>query len=162
MEMRKGPYLVIYDQTNEERMSGLDFGTILAGNAGQDVVVWLWNKRDFRDTPTATDVRISVAAGNAGSEEIVENRYVSVRSDGVMDPDGVGIVDDAEVDFTPIGGGLLDPDSYHQVGDISTNCGRRLFFRLEIPEGHALKGIPMILVQFGFMAESVKWLYVAD
>ncbi len=160
--MKKGPYMVLYDMTGTERLSGIDFGTIRPGSPSQEVIVWLWNKKGFNDAPTATDVRITVAAANVWAEEIVQNRYIKVKSNGVLDPDGVGIVDDEEAEFSEIGGELTDPESYHSIGDIPSNCSRRLFFRVDIPVDLVLNGIPRILVQAGFMSEPVKWLYVSD
>jgi hypothetical protein len=160
--MKKGPCLVVYDHTNTERVSALDFGTMAAGSSSQEFVVWVWNKKDFDDAPKATDIRVSVLAGNKWSEGIVDGHFVSVRSNGVLDPDGLGIIDDEESQFTPIGGPLTNPGSFHSIGDIPTNCARRLFFRVDIPEDWSIDGIPRLLVQTGFLSEPVKWLYVAD
>jgi len=160
--MKKGPYMVLYDMSGTERLSGIDFGTIRPGSSSQEVIVWLWNKKGFSDAPTAADVRITVAAANVWAGEIVQNHYIKVKSNGVLDPDGVGIVDDEEAEFSEIGGELTDPESYHSIGDIPSNCARRLFFRVDIPVDLVLNGIPRILVQAGFMSEPVKWLYVSD
>ncbi len=160
--MKKGPHLVLYDRTNIERLSAIEFGTIQPDSSSQEIIVWLWNKKNFTDAPTATDVRVSVSAANIWAEDIIENGYVKVKSDGVMDPDSVGIVDDSESEFSSIGGELTDPDAYHEIGDIPSNCARRLFFRIDLPDRFSLNGVPKILVQIGFLSEKVKWLYVSD
>ena len=159
--MKKGPCLVIYDQENARRVPAVDFGTVPSGSVGQEIVVWLWNKKEFSDAPTATDVRITAVAGNRWSEEIVESKYLRIKSNGVMDPDGAGIVDDAESEYISIGGGLLDDGDFHRLGDIPTNCARRLFLKLEIPEGMESEGPLRLILQAGNMSEPVKWLYAS-
>ncbi len=160
--MKKGPHLVVYDRLNDERISSLDFGTIRTGSSTQELEVWLWNKKDFTDAPSATDVRIAVRAANPYAEEIVENEYVMVKSDGVMDPDEVGIVDDEETEFTSIGGALLDDTKYHSIGEILSNCARRLIFIIDIPGEMEVSGIPSVIVQAGCMSEDVVWLYAEE
>jgi hypothetical protein len=160
--MRKGPHLVLYDRSNEERLSALEFGAFKPGTSSQEIIVWLWNKKDFSNAPKATDVRVSALAGNAWAEDIITGKYLKVKSNGVLDPDGVGIVDDAETEFTPIGGSLTDPDYYHLIGDIPSNCARRLFFRIDLPDGFSPLGAPRLLVQVGFLSEPVVWLYAED
>jgi len=160
--MKKGPHPVLYDRTNTERLSALDFGILRPGVSSQEIVVWLWNKKDFSDAPAATDVRITVVAANKWADEVIENRNIKVKSSGIMDPDGAGIVDDAEDEFTPIGGELTDPDSYHSVGDIPSNCARRLFFRIDTPADMDVEGQPRAIMQVGFMSAEVKWLYASE
>ena len=158
--MQKGPYLVIYDLTNTERITSLDFGVLTAGIASQDIVVWLWNRKDFTDAPAAVDVRVTVTGANSCSQEVIDSKYLSVRSSGILDPGDIGIIDDAETAFTPIGGELTDPDAYHGVGDIPSNCARKLYFRLSLPEGYSAEGLPKVIVEVGFMSEPSTWLYV--
>ena len=160
--MKKGPYMVMYDRTNTERMSALEFGTIRPGEMSREIEVWIWNKKNFDDAPTATDVRVSVLPANSFSEGIIEGKYIEVRSDGVMDPDNMGIINDAEPEFSGIGGELTEPGAYHSIGDIPTNCARRLVFRLDLPEEQVLSGFPRFIFQIGYFSEEVKWLYVSD
>jgi hypothetical protein len=164
--MRKGPYLLLYNQTNTERISSLDFGTVIPDSSSQDIIVWLWNMKDFSSAPKATDVRVSVIGCNSYSSEIVDSKLLSVNSNGVLDPDGTGIIDDAESEFYPIGDNLLDPDSYHLIGDIPSNCARKLTFRLTIPENFledlTSGGFTRLIVKIGFMSAPVKWLYASD
>jgi hypothetical protein len=160
--MKKGPHLIMYDSGNDERICSLDFGGVRPGVSSPEVAVWLWNKKDFDDAPTATDVRVCVQAGNRWSEGIVDNKYLSVRSDGVMDPDECGIVDDSEEEFAPIGGSLTNPDDYHSIGDIPSNCARRLFFRIDLPLDFSVNGVPRMIVQVGNLSEKVKWLYMSE
>ena len=160
--MKKGPYPVVYNRDNSERISAIDFGLVRPGASSQEIEVWVWNKMNFQDAPAATDVRISVVAGNKWADDLVENKRVSVKSKGVMDPDSVGIVDDSETEFPPIGGGLTEDGDYHRIGDIPSNCARRLIFRLDLPIDFSVEGVPRFIIQAGFMSEKVKWLYVAD
>jgi hypothetical protein len=157
--MKKGPYILIYDKTNTERLSSIDFGSISLGERCQDVCVWLWNKKDFKDAPRAVEVRLCASPANDHAERIVSGKCVFVKSSGILDPDNVGIVDDGEVEFSSIGDGLADPGSFHSIGDIPSNCARRLWFRLELPEGMQFDGMPRIILRAGFMSEPVKWLY---
>ncbi|MCX6646211.1 MAG: hypothetical protein NTY09_07630 [bacterium] len=160
--MKKGPYMVMYDRTNTERLSALEFGMIRPGETSREIEIWLWNKKYFDDAPMATDIRVSVLPANSFSEGIIEGKYVEVRSDGVMDPDGMGIIDDAESEFSGIGGELTEPGAYHSIGDIPTNCARRLVFRVNPPGETVLSGFPRFLLQIGYFSEEVKWLYMSD
>lgn len=160
--MRKGPHLVLYDRTCSRRIAGLDFGVALAGGTGRECACWLWNKKDFDDAPTATGIRISALAGSRWADDIIEGKWLGVRSFGVMDPSGRGIIDDNEDNYTPIGGGLLENGSFHTIGDIPSNCARRLFFRLILPQGYSPKGTPRLIVQAGFLSEPVLWLYAPE
>jgi hypothetical protein len=160
--MKKGPYMVMYDRLDTERLSAIEFGVIRPGVVSQEVEVWIWNKKNFDDAPIATDVRVSVLPANACANAIVDGKYIEVKSDGIMDPDNRGIVDDAEEDFTGIGGPLTESGSYHSIGDIPTNCARRLIFRVNAPVGLSLDGIPRFHLQIGSMSEETKWLYAED
>lgn len=154
--------MVLYDRTNTERLSALEFGTLRPDASSQEIIVWLWNKKDFPDAPTGTDVRVSALSGNPWAEGIITGKHLKVKSDGVLDPDSKGIVDDAETQFTAIGGSLTNQTDYHAIGDIPANCARRLYFRIDVPADFVPKGPPRLLVQVGFLSEPVVWLYVAD
>jgi len=101
--MKKGPHLVQYESSNVERLMSLDFGTIQPGSSSWETIVWLWNKKEFSDAPTATDVRVCAASGNSWADDIIDQGYLKVKSNGVLDPDGKGIVDDSETEFSSIG-----------------------------------------------------------
>jgi len=154
--------MLAYDRDNGERICSLDFGIIESGESSREIEVWLWNMKDHAALPTATDVRISVAATNPYAGDIVDSKLVKVKSSGVTDPDDAGIVDDAETEFTPIGGGLTESGMYHGVGDTPSNCARRLTFRLDLPDGFVVKGRPKLVLQIGYMSGEVKWLYADD
>ena len=160
--MKKGPHLVLYDSSNSKRLMSLDFGTIRPGTSSWETVVWLWNKKEFSDAPVATDVRVCAMSGNSWAEEIISEGYLKVKSNGVQDPDGKGIIDDAETEFSSIGGSLTDSDDYHSIGDIPSNCARRLIFRVDLPVSFSSEGEPNVIVQAGNMSEDVKWLYAAE
>ncbi|MFH1677143.1 MAG: hypothetical protein ABIC40_08975 [bacterium] len=160
--MRKGPYPVAYDRTDDFRMTSLEFGNLNPGETSPEIILHLWNKKDFSDAPDAIGIRISALAGNACAGEIVEEKFLQVKSDGVVDPDGKGIIDDAESEFSAIGGSLIDPDCYHEIGDIPVNCARRLIFRLDIPEEFESNGAPRLLLQIGYLSDEVKWLYASE
>ncbi len=157
--MKKGPHLILYDFTDTERMSEIDFGAIVPGTPSQEIAVWLWNKRNFSDAPDATDVRINVKALNKGGEEVINDDAVKVKSDGVMDPDSTGIVDDSESSFSHIGGDLTDENTYHSIGDIPSNCARRLIFRIDSSQDLVLEVSPVLKFQAGYLSDDVDWLY---
>ena len=160
--MKKGPYPVLYDRTNTERITEIEFGGIRPGYPSQEVVVWLWNKRNFSDAPTMTDVRLNVIETNFYGETVINADAVKVKSNGISDPDGVGIIDDSEDSFYTIGGDLTDSDTYHAIGDIPSNCARRLWFRIDLPAEFTSGGSPILKIQVGFMSEGVKWLYADE
>lgn len=160
--MRKGPHLILYNRTNTERITALDFGTLRPNVTSREIEVWVWNKKDFDDAPTATDVRVGVLAANGIAGDIVAGRYIEVRSQGIQNPDGRILDDDIETSFTGIGGELTESGAYHSIGDIPTNCARRLVFRVNPPESFSHAGIPRFHLRIGCFSEDVKWLYVKD
>jgi len=160
--MKKGPHLVVYDSTGEERLSAIEFGIVKPGTSSQEIAVWVWNKIHFSDAPRATDVRLSAVAGNVWADGIIDTKCIKVRSNGVKDPDGVGIVDDEESEFTSVGGGLLESGDYHSIGDIPSNCARRLIIKVETPQDFTASGVPRFKLQAGCMSEEVKWLYASE
>jgi hypothetical protein len=158
--MRRGPHLVIYDHSNTERLTSIDFGPMIFGENGIEKEVWVWNKKNFDDAPEAQDVRVSVVGGNTSGGQAVEMGYLKVRSSGIIDPDGAEIVDDSEPVFSEVGDDLVS--AYHSIGNIPTNCARRLYFRVDLPEGASIKGIPIVIVRFGFRSDEIKWLYAPE
>ena len=160
--MKKGPHLIVYDETNEERLSGLDFGAMKSNSVAPEIRVWLWNKKDFSNAPTAVDVRVCVKAANQAGQRAIDEKWLLVQSSGVMDPDGVGIVDDEEAIYTAVGGSLLNVGEYHSIGDIPTNCARGLNFKLAVPDLDEPVGRPRLIIEVGFFSEEVKWLYAED
>ena len=158
--MKKGPHLVLYERTDTERISSIEFGGLQPDNSSQTIDVWLWNKKNFSDAPTATDVRICAQVIGDGVEGVDYDIYV--KSDGVMDPDGTGIVDDAEGVFSSLGNSLTGSDTYHSIGDIPSNCARRLLIKIEIPQDSEIEGNAVYKIKVGYLSEPVKWLYVED
>lgn len=160
--MQKGPYLVTYDRANDRRITSIDFGAIIPGTTAPEITVWIWNKKDFRDAPTATDVRVSASAANQSAVTIIQNKWLQVRVDGVMDPDETGIENIQEENYTPVGGSVLDPDDFHAMGDIPTNCARAVHFRIAVPEGVVLMSRPVFNIDIGYFSSPVKWLWASE
>lgn len=149
--MNKGPLLIAYNHDLTERVTGLDFGSVVPGNLNtQEQIVWLWNMKDFPDALTAARIRVSAVPANESSRELIDLKCLWVRSSGVMDPEGKGIIDDMEEAYSPIGGSLIDPECFHALGDIPANCARRLFFKTAVPIDMVMRGIPRIIIQAGY------------
>jgi len=160
--MKKGPLPVIYDRTNNQRISQIDFGAVRPGFQSQEFIVWLWNKRDFSDAPTMTDVRVNILPVNSYGQSVIDEDAVKIKSNGILDPDSMGIADDSETPFYTIGGELTDSDTFHEIGDIPSNCARRLVLKLDLPPDFAICGWPSLKLQVGFMSDDVQWLYVSE
>ena len=133
--MKKGPHPVLYDMSGTERITALDFGGIRPGYSSQEIIVWLWNKKDFNNAPKMIDVRVNAIGVNNFGQSVIDSDSVKIKSNGVRDPDGVGIVDDEETQYYTLGGELTDSETYHEIGDIPSNCARRLFVKVDLPEG---------------------------
>ena len=78
------------------------------------------------------------------------DKYVDVRSDGIAGDPGIPFQDDAQDDFTPVGGSLLETGRFLPIGDIPPTCARRLIFRLNLPPDFAPSGPAIILLAAGF------------
>jgi hypothetical protein len=158
--MKKGPCIIIYNQSNTERITSIDFGPVMEDESSQEREIWIWNKKNFSDAPAAVDVRIGASACNDCAHELIESGCIMLRSSGVLDPDNKGIIDDAESEFLPLGDNLLT--LYHHIGDIPTNCARRLYLRVVLPEGASTQGAPILILQVGYQSQPVTWHYATE
>lgn len=108
----------------------LAFGNIEVGDAGAlpaaQAPFHLWNDKGGGAAATMLMVEVGAknsAGGNTG--EAIENEYFEARSYGA-----VGCVDDAQSEYTPIGG-----TTYLDIGDIPAGACRYLYLRCNVPVG---------------------------
>ena len=123
--------LVPRDVNNEGIVSFIRFPMqALEPTDPPEVTIHLWNNKGGSCEKSASDIFISVVnadknisgGSNYEGQEIIDDDLVQAKSDGV---EGSGIVDDAQASWTPIG-----KTSYLSVGNIPTNCARKIHFRL--------------------------------
>ena len=82
---------------------------------------------------TLSLVNESFAGGlNEDGQEMLDGKWLELRSNGVS---GNGIVDDAQLSFTPVGGNPATGGV--SVGDIPSGCARYIQFRVNIPQSIA-------------------------
>lgn len=113
------------------------FGLKKSGELSAEFSVYLWNNRNSTEKLLSMGgVKISVALFDGSysgglleeGQEMVAEKWLEAKSSGVA---GAGIIDDAQMVFTPIGG---DPSiGGLAVGNIPTGTARRIYFRLNIP-----------------------------
>lgn len=145
------------------------------GETTIEKTIYLWfDKEDPQDrTPkddcTAgqykiTNVRVSVA--NLGGtftggtdeqgQECVDEKWISIRSDGVRTHYCDEMVDDNQSTFKSIGGGFTNAADYLALGDFCADSARRLFIKVTVPEGCSSEGavFPKLVVQYNVENES--------
>jgi len=125
-----------WDGTNAYVLSSLLFKLMLPGQTYTDDV-WLWNDKDgdLQESQTMIEVEVGVLCGNGqwtgqknhDGQEVIDELWAGVKSNGVL---GSGIVDDAEAGYTPVGG-----LTRHPIGDIPSQCARKLHIKIEPPVG---------------------------
>lgn len=124
------PSLRFYNPAGDTEQLIHDFGNCDAGAYKPDAngwEVWIWNdKGGSLDSDDMTSVKISIRDADGGEIKIwTKQHWVEIKSYGVT---GSGIVDDAMTLFQSVG--LNKPLS---LGDIPSNCARRLFIRCYPP-----------------------------
>jgi len=112
-------------------LSGLNFGTIQAGEESAVFEVVLFNNKDgIVEVDTASGIVISVRDGDGLQEaEFITEGFVLARSAGLTNPNVVGeFFDDNQIVFTPI----TDRQDL-LVGDIPSTGGRSVFIKIKVP-----------------------------
>lgn len=140
------PVIQFYNSDDTEILTLQDILNAAKSAISDPAEVHVWNSKDVEDNDTAENVRVTLrnttvvnndfynGNTNANGQEAVSERWLEARSSGVIDPDSVGIVDDAMPNFIPVGGNPnSDPANSLPLGDIPSNCARKLFLRLNIP-----------------------------
>ena len=113
------------------------FGLKKSGELSNEFSIDLWNNRNGgKEILLMSEVKIYVVLFDDSysggrleeGQEMVDEKWLEAKSNGVT---GIGITDDSQTVFTPIGG---DPTTGGlAVGDIPSGTARRIFFRLNIP-----------------------------
>jgi len=112
-------------------LSGLNFGTIQAGEESAVFPITLFNNKDgIVDVDTATGVVISVRDQDGTQEaEFITEGFVLARSAGLTNPNTIGeFFDDNQIVFTPI----TDRQDL-LIGDIPSTGGRSIFIKIKVP-----------------------------
>jgi len=124
--------LVLYDSTDKQIINEIVFPTqILAQVSPTVLTLHLWNRKGKVCDHTATDIKLYIlnalklttGGTDYQGQEIVTEKLIQARSNGVV---GTGIIDDAQVAYTAIGG-----DTYLSIGDIPVNCARVIQLKLQ-------------------------------
>ena len=145
------------------------------GQATLEKTVYLWFDRgDPQDrTPKEdcsegqykiTNIRVSVAnqdgsfsgGTNQQGQECVDEKWISIRSDGVRTHYCDEMIDDNQSTFKAVGGGFTNSADYLAVGDFCADSARRLFIKVTVPEGCSSEGavFPKLVVQYNVENES--------
>jgi hypothetical protein len=145
------------------------------GEATIEKAVYLWfDKGDPQDrTPKdecsdgqykITNVRITVAnmdesfsgGTNQQGQECVDEKWISLRSDGVRTHYCDEMIDDNQSTFKAVGGGFTNASDYLAVGDFCADSARRIFIKITVPEGVESEGavFPRLMVQYNVENES--------
>jgi hypothetical protein len=141
------------------------FKLALTGQAiTQEFLVYLWC--NYLNDPTVYDengyianckLTVSCTNGlfsgqsNEQGQECVSERWVEVKSDGIVDPDEIGdIIDDAQSTYKPIGGGFTNLKHYLSIGNIYSNTARLIHVRFNIPANATTVGYiyPKLILQY--------------
>lgn len=133
-------------------LTAITFPQIGKGQSTQILQIQLWNEKDNPSGAIATGIRLGIGAndpnmfmegvGNINGEELVKEKWIQARSNGVVDPGNVGIVDDAMTVFVPIGGDPnIDPTNFLQIGDMPPNTARIIELILTVPANAESDGV---------------------
>jgi len=136
----------LFDNTDTLEISSQLFANVSAGSVSPDVELHLWNGKDSGTADTMKNIRITTSTANdkytgdnnANGQELVTGHWVEIKSAGVI---GTGITDDAMTSYKPVGGDpIASINNYLGVGDIPTNCARKLFIHINTPVGAQSSG----------------------
>lgn len=124
--------LIFYDSTDKQIINELVFPTQIKGQVTPTVLtLHLWNRKGKVCDYTATGIKLYIVNAlklttggtDYQGQEIVDEKLIQARSNGVV---GTGIIDDAQVAYTAIGG-----NTYLAIGDIPVNCARVIQIKLK-------------------------------
>ena len=147
-----------YDSSDTYELTSL-IQVAVEGNITSPVQeLHLWANKDQENMGILENVKISVSCMNGSwsgesnslGQECVDEKWIEMRSDGVVDPNSQGIVDDAEGEYKPIGGGFTLADDYQVLGDMPPNTARVIYIRFNIPSDPDTEGIiyPKLVIQY--------------
>lgn len=112
-------------------LSGLSFGTVIAGQESYTTELVLWNNKDgASEADDAVDV--IVAARNATDpvdDDPIAQGWLYARSSDIENPDDAdNFFDDSQALYT-----RLSDTQNLEIGDIPNNCGRHILFKVMPP-----------------------------
>jgi hypothetical protein len=148
--------LSFYDMFDERRATGVPWATLKPSEISEEKHLWLYNRRDRSPGGLATRLRLTAIGLTPAGQTICSSKLIEARSDGIAGNPEPPFADDAQADFTPLGGSLLDDGKYLNIGDIPPGGGRRLIFRLNLPEGFDDYGPALILLTVGYREPEVQ------
>lgn len=142
--------LSFYDIFDTRRITSIHWATLKPHETSEQKHLWLYNRRDGSTGSLATRLRVTAFSLTPAGNAICLGKYIEARSDGISGDPETPFEDDAQSQFTPIGNSLLEPGKYLEVGDIPPACGRRIIFRLNLPEEFENYGPAMVLLAVGY------------
>ena len=74
-------------------------------------------------------------------KELIAEKWVELRSFGIVDFYSWGMADDLQTVFKPVGGGFVNADDYLSIGDIGPDCARIIELKLNMPATIDLSGL---------------------
>ncbi len=113
-----------------------------------ELVYHLWNNQDIWPGATLVDIKLGVSCSdgsftgksNAEGQEVVTEKWVSVKSNGSGGNINPPIFDDAQVIYKSVGGDLGNSDNYLSLGDIPSDCYRKIYIKIDVPENPETNG----------------------
>ncbi len=123
-----------------------------------ELVYHLWNNQDIWPGATLVDIKLGVSCSdglftgksNAEGQEAVTEKWVSVKSNGSGGNINPPIFDDAQANYKSVGGDLGNSDNYLSLGDIPSDCYRKIYVKIDVPEDPETNGpcYPALVLQY--------------
>jgi hypothetical protein len=171
----QNPMVVSFTDSTGNNLIDDIFEVPLIGGTTIEKSFYLWfDKNDPQDRMpkedcadgeyTINNIRLSVSnldgAFSGGTDEYgqecIDEKWISVRSDGMRTFYCDQMVDDNQSTFKPIGGGFTNAADYLSLGDMCPDSARRIFLKISVPEGAESDGavFPKLVVQYNIENES--------
>lgn len=122
---------IFFYSSSGSTITTLSFGDVVAGQQSETVEIQIWNNKGSAfPVDTAKNITITVRNGNVPEfQDPVTRGWVRGRSSGISNPSNQpNFLDDAQETFS-----VLDGNVDLEIGDLPNNCGRTLFFKLDVP-----------------------------
>jgi hypothetical protein len=147
----------------------------ILGQTTIEKVVYLWFDRGDPQSRTPledcdsgeyriTNIRLTVACfngefsgqSNKHGQECVDEKWISVRSDGIRTFYCDSMTDDNQSTYKAIGGGFTNSADYLALGNMYADSARKLHIRITVPEGaeSTVAVFPQLVVQYNVTNES--------
>jgi hypothetical protein len=129
-------------------VGSVDFGTISSGQESDNLNLEVWNNKGGTvAVDTARNVAITVRNSTAPTgEDPVSGGWIRGRSSGILNPTGqADFRDDAQADLR-----VIDFTNNLEIGDIPNNSGRKLVFKLVVPNEASAQSQSQFRIIAGF------------